>query len=536
LPNSLTASGLTTATQAELLATLTTAYQSIYGATINLSSDTPDGQMMNIYVQAAQDILDLIAQVYNSFDPTNAMGVVLDQRVAINGIQRQGGTFSQVNVVVVTSTSVNLYGLDMPTQPTFTVSDNQGNQWELITSVLGSVGGTYLFQAMNPGAVVAAPNSLTIPVSIVIGVTSVNNPNGNINTGINSETDAVLKVRQQKASSLPSIGYNPSLTAALENINGISEAFVHENDSDGTDSFQVPGHSIWVIVNGSPSIALAMAYNSATTYSYGQIVSSAGVNYISVTNNNTGNSVSNTTFWNVYNPIGEAIYVYRNAGCGMYNSGGPGSNSYTVTQLDGTSFTVLWNSVQTEGVFIKFHAASLNYNTLGNPPNITGIINSLVANYNPGVYEELNINQLATLVQEEDPNTMVIINSGDGFSTSGFISGPYNNTALPSNLNFKFSITAANIIILPIILSCPGGTQTFSNGLVTGTNVSVASGGHTIQFTALGGHATYTYSIQSGAGSINSSTGLYTSAGAGTDVVLVTDSLSNTMTATVLVS
>ena len=66
-------------------------------------------------------------------------------------------------------------------------------------------------------------------------------------------------------------------------------------------------------------------------------------------------------------------------------------------------------------------------------------------------------------------------------------------------------------------------------------NTSVVHGG-TIQFTGLGGYGTLTYSMVSGAGSINSSTGLYTSASAGIDTVQVTDSLSNTAIAVITVT
>jgi hypothetical protein len=53
------------------------------------------------------------------FDPDNAVGVVLDQRVAINGIQRQAGTYTVTPITVVTSQSVNLYGLDQDVQPVY---------------------------------------------------------------------------------------------------------------------------------------------------------------------------------------------------------------------------------------------------------------------------------------------------------------------------------------------------------------------------------------------------------------------------------
>ena len=75
MPNSLTATGLTLATQAELVAYYTQQYQQIYGSDTILTSDSPDGQLMNIFVQACLDLQDLVMQVYNSFDPDNAIGV-----------------------------------------------------------------------------------------------------------------------------------------------------------------------------------------------------------------------------------------------------------------------------------------------------------------------------------------------------------------------------------------------------------------------------------------------------------------------------
>lgn len=523
MANSLTSSGLTTSTQAELLAFYTAAMQRIYGADINLQSNTPDGQLLNLFIQTALDVQDLLTQIYNSFDPDNAIGNVLDQRVAINGIQRQAGTYTITNITLITSQSLNLFGLDQSTNAIYTVSDSAGNQWELITTVLGLTAGTNSlpFRAATPGAVQTIPNTITVPVSIVIGVTSINNPTIYTTLGINEESDAALKLRRQISVSLSSQGYLQGLLAALENINGVTSAFVYENITSSIDANGVPGHSLWAIVGGTPTSALGLAWDATVTYSYGQIVSSGGVNYISWQNNNTNNIVTDTGFWGVYNPVAQAIYSKRNAGCGM-----KGSTNYTITQIDGTNFTVLWDTVTNEPLFIAFTASSLDG---VNAPNLAGILANLPINYVPGVNAEVNINQLSTLVQQIDSNTLV---TNSGFSTS--IGGSYTVTLSPSAKNFQFIISAANIYILPMIMNAVGASPTIAGGAVTQMNITVLSAGSTTQFTGLGGYGALTYSIVSGAGSI-SPTGLFTSAGAGTTTVKVTDSLSNQAIAVITV-
>lgn len=560
MPNSISTTGLTTATQAELDAFFTAAYEGIYGSDINLDSDTPDGQMIGIFVQSILDLQDLLVQIYNMFDPDNAIGAVLDQRVAINGIQRQAGTFTVTNVTLVVSQAVNLYGLDQTAQPIFTVADNAGNQWQLQVTSLGVTAGTYVyaFQAALPGATLTVPNTITVPVTIVLGVASINNPTTYTTLGLNEESDAALKIRRQISVSLASQGYLKGLLAALENINGVTSAFVYENDTNATNGDGVPGHSIWVIVAGTAASAA----------------------------------------------IANAIYTKRNAGCGMF-----GATQFVVTQADGSSFIVFWDVVQTQNLFITFTATSINGTTA---PNIAAILTGLPLSFAPGVNQEVNITNLGALVQVIDPNTLV---TGAGFSTglvqvltlsgiaasgtfvvnyngnasaainwndtisqiqtkvqavtglagtlvTGSIAGQsltftllgpsalslltvtnnslqtsgavaitfaynegYANTLSPSSKKNQFAVSSANIVITPMILS-PAVVQ------VTHST--------TQQFTPLGGYGPYVYSMQSNpsGGSVNATTGLYT-AGASinvVDVVKVIDAFGNTATASVTVA
>ena len=392
MPNIIDANGLQTKTLAEIVAQFKLDLQAIYGADINVDPDSPDGQLLNIMAQAIVDNLDLLTQMYNSFDPDHAVGRTLDERCAINGIQRLGGTFTLTNITLVVDRAMNLEGLDgdidNPDGVGYTVSDNAGNQFILAASQTIPSAGTYVFQfrAKNNGAVQTTPNTITTPVTIVLGVVSVNNPTVLTSLGINEETDAQLRIRRQKSVALSSQGYLSGLLAALLNINGVTAAFVYENTTGSTDGDGVPGHSIWVIVNGGDD-----------------------------------------------DLIGEAIYSKRNAGCGM-----KGSETVIIEQADGTSFIVKFDRTASEDLYIEFTATPLDGVTA---INTTYIKDQLVLRLTPSVNEMVNVNELATIVQEIDPNCLV---TNAGFSLDGM---SYSDTLSPSAKNKQFAIDAANIDI-----------------------------------------------------------------------------------------
>lgn len=447
MPNILDASGLTTFTQAELLANFTSNLQSIYGSDIDLSSNTPDGQWINIIIQSILDLQELLTQIYNSFDPDNAVGTQLDQRCAINGIQRQAGTYSTTDItIVLVQGSVYLYGLDQTGLDVYTVSDNTGNQW-FLEETQSNVGPSTIvasFRAVTPGANITIPNTINIPVTVVLGVSSVNNPTGQSIIGLNEESDGSLRIRRQISVSISSQGYLQGLLAALENINGIDSAFVYENIGSTTDGNGVPGHSIWVIVDGIPIVNPTTAWSSTTIYQYGDIVSAGSINYISWQDDNLNNAVTNTLYWGIYSPVPQTIYAKRNAGCGMF-----GDVDYNITQIDGTQFIVSYDNVEEQNLYISFTATSIDGI---NQPNISGIIIGLVENYKFSVAEEININQMATSVQQTDPNCL-ITNAGlglaltqiatlSGVAVSGTFKFSYNGNAT-ADINWNDS--AGNI-------------------------------------------------------------------------------------------
>lgn len=466
MPNVINANGLTVNTQEEDVAKLTAAYRSIYGNDINLDSGSPDAQMMMIYIQMNQDKLDLIKNVNASFDPDQATGRILDVRVAINGIQRQAGTYTITPVTITTTQAVVLYGLDdQATQDVFTVQDESGYQWQLMETVNLPISGTHVlnFRASTPGANYTLPGTIKFPVTIVLGVATINNPTTYTTLGINEESDAKLKIRRQKSVSLASQGYLAGLYAALRNINGI-EVQIYENKDDIPNGDGQPGHSIWVIVSGTADPA----------------------------------------------DIANAIYKKRNGGCNMF-----GDESYTIIQLDGSPFVVNWDMATTEDLFIEFEVTSLDGLV---QPNIEGIRNQLPTLLSAGVYEKININDIATLVQQIDPNALVT-NCGLGLTDTG----PFYSSILPSSKKSQFLISSANVIITPM--------------QIRPTAITIETE-DTRQFLAFGGFGTYTWTLeQNDSGGTISPIGFYESGpvGAVTDIVKATDEHGNSVTATIQV-
>ncbi len=582
LTYAVTADGISIPTQAELLAYYQYWFLQIYGVDLTLQDpSSPDNQFINIVIQAALDVGDLMVQVFSGMDPDLAFGVVLDMRCAINGVQRQAATFSSVNVDITITGTVALYGLEQTAQPVYTLADTAGNQWQLVNSNTSATTGSYVFQAAVPGAVIANPDTIMVPVTIVLGVTAVNNPTEQSSLGINEESDYALKIRRQKSVSLPSQGYLAGLRAALLNVSGVNYAEVYENNTGTTSTgtvppnvpADIPGHSIWVIVSGGAAADIA-----------------------------------------------DAIYTKRNAGAGM-----KGSESFNIIQVNGTTFTVFWDNVVEQPLFIVFRVSSLSGLV---PPNIAAInseTTGLQSTFTPGVNAEVNINQLATLVQALDPNTLVtssgfssglvqtitfsgIAASGtfklsyDGTSTAAInwndnaasietklrtltasptlavtgsiagqslvvtlnlpagvlptligyntnslaTSGPvnitlsftstYSNTLTPTAANDQFEVLAENIIILPMMLTTAGVAYTYSSGFVTGTTITLAAS-DVATFLGQGGFGTKVYSCSSGTGgTINASTGVYTAGTAGTDTLTCKDDMLNSCTCVVTVT
>jgi len=388
--NEVTSSGLTTQELPEIISELNAAFQSIYGADINLEQNSPDGQLIGILAQLKRDLLELITQVYNSFDPDTAEGSALDARVALNGISRNGGTYTITPVSITVDRAMTLYGLDQNIETIFTVEDSAGNQFYIEeTQAIGGAGtASYNFRAKDLGAIQVALNDITSQVTVVVGVTAVNNPDPAGEIGVAEESDAELRIRRQVSTAIASTGAVPSILSNILNIEAVSDAYVWENYTGSPDIYSVPGHSIWAVVEGGADQS-----------------------------------------------IGEVIYAKRSAGCGMV-----GSETVNVLQPNGEYFVAQFDRPIYVPLSIHF---SLTEKVPGVSYDEATVKAALAAGLDFKIFEEADAasvtNLLATIVPQFIPTGVeVSINDINWFEIID-----------PTDPQHKFTVSAANITIIP---------------------------------------------------------------------------------------
>jgi uncharacterized phage protein gp47/JayE len=366
----------------------------IYGPGLSLNPNSPDMEMVDIYAQAKLDTLQQLQNIYDSMDPDQATGTVLDQRCAINGVFREQGTYTQQYVSVTTTAALTLPGLDLnPPASAFTVQDGQGNQYVLVTtySFLSPGTQTLLFQGVNLGPVTSAPNTITVPVTILPNVTAVNNPTGPSTVGVNEETDVALRIRRANSVALPSQGWYQGLYAALLDIDGVTNALVLENRTNATDVNGIPGHSIWCLVTiGASDVAT------------------------------------------VENEIAEVINIDRNAGCGM-----KGSVSIPIAQPAGPPVDILFDLATKVPIWFEAQVAPITGNV-----DLAYIASQILSTFGSsyGINQAADASSIVAFIKTLYPNCYV---TGEGVSLNGTNWYPL---ITPAAVNDQFAFTGSSYI------------------------------------------------------------------------------------------
>lgn len=232
--------------------------QNIFGNDIYLDEDSQDYQQISIFARAIYDSFNLALLSYNNRTPKDAVGIGLDNAVALAGIQRKPATNSTVVLTITGSAGTKISNGE--------ASDESGNYWELPDEVTIPDNGTIDVTATSKekGSITALPNTITRVVTPVYGWTSVTNKQAS-SDGIDVESDFELRGRYSLSVLGPSSSIFESLHSSISAIPGVTRIRGYENDtsatSDGTTPEDtpagIPSHTICFVVEGGDDIDVA---------------------------------------------------------------------------------------------------------------------------------------------------------------------------------------------------------------------------------------------------------------------------------------
>lgn len=254
----ISATGISAPSYADVLAFLQVKFQSIYGADVYLDPDSQDGQFLGIVASAINDANAVAIQIYQSMSPSTGQGAALSNNVKLNGIKRAVATFSTVDLLIT--------GQAGTTITNGIAQDANGNQWNLPASVVIPPAGqvTVTATAATVGAIASPAGSVTVIKTPTLGWQSVTNLADSV-PGEPVETDANLRYRQTVSTALPSLTVLDGIVGAVASVTGVARLRAYENDTATTDSNGIPSHSISLVVDGGDSTAIANAIATKKT-------------------------------------------------------------------------------------------------------------------------------------------------------------------------------------------------------------------------------------------------------------------------------
>lgn len=230
-------------------------FKRIYGDDINLSPDTPDGQMVGLIAQSIADINEVAAFIAQMLDPHKSMGRWLELNVAYAGIVRRGASYSRIKGVSVTGTA----GLILPFGTIF--EDQNKTRWVTEENYKLGPNGSVMasFRSVDYGVFSLQSGEPLTPVEVILGIESAVLTESSID-GVEEESDAALVQRFMSSHSVNNLDDRRGLEASLSALKDVSQAVVHENNTNATDAATgVPKNSVNAIVLGGNDTDIALA-------------------------------------------------------------------------------------------------------------------------------------------------------------------------------------------------------------------------------------------------------------------------------------
>jgi uncharacterized phage protein gp47/JayE len=244
-------SGYVRARLDEWVTAIKSLYYGIFGTNIDLSSDTMDGQLAGALAESFSNEDQKAEDIYKSFSPSEASGVALSTLVTLNGITRNGATYS--------TATLTLTGTDGTVIPAGSVVRTEDTDEPFETdseATIASGTATVDATAQNSGAVIALAGTITVIDDNISGWESVTNAS-DADVGADEETDEELRIRRANSVSISAQGNVDAVYGALGEVDGVTSVVVKENRTDTTDGDGISAHSIAAILEGGAPADIA---------------------------------------------------------------------------------------------------------------------------------------------------------------------------------------------------------------------------------------------------------------------------------------
>ncbi|WP_088255408.1 baseplate J/gp47 family protein [Fimbriiglobus ruber] len=259
----LDATGVVIGDTSALLADVQGEYQSVFGADLVVTPDTPQGVLIAAETLARTEVVNNNAAVANQINPNVAGGVFLDALMALTGVQRTPSTQTLV-------TNVTLTGIAGTVIPAGTLAATAaGDQFASLSTVTLGGGGTAMvnFASAAFGAIPCAASALNVIVSNILGWETVTNnaggsPASATALGSSTQSDQAARALRQNTLAFQGVSLAEAITSALYYVSGVTSLTFQENVAATTQTINgismVP-HSIYACVAGGSDTDVAAA-------------------------------------------------------------------------------------------------------------------------------------------------------------------------------------------------------------------------------------------------------------------------------------
>lgn len=214
-------------------------YRNRLGRSIDLSDESPDGQIIGINTVQIAALWDALEASYYAKYPHTATGVSLDNAALLTNTKRERATKSITTLTFTgAANTVIPIGTLVETEEGIRVATTAGG-------IIGPSETTVTVPASaeTTGPIVALAGTLKRLTNPISGVTAVTNPT-DLTDGRAEETDAEFKQRRIAELQRPGKPTSDGIRNQLLTLDYVTKAMVLSNKTDGVDSDGRPPHSI----------------------------------------------------------------------------------------------------------------------------------------------------------------------------------------------------------------------------------------------------------------------------------------------------